>query len=103
MSIIANKTPTHEAVSGRAREIWIAAGRPEGQDLQHWLQAENELRSQAEKSEIPPRSENEFRGHVGPDAPKTTVGNGSGAPASTDAGTNIASRRNPAGSSGQFK
>jgi hypothetical protein len=103
MSIIENKTPSHEAVSERAREIWIAAGRPEGQDLQHWLQAENQLRSQAVKNEIPPRSENQFRGQTGPDAPQTSVGNGSSAPASTDAGANTASRRNPAGLSGQFK
>jgi hypothetical protein len=35
--------PTHQAISGRARTLWEAAGRPEGEDMNHWLQAEREL------------------------------------------------------------
>jgi hypothetical protein len=33
-----------EAVSRRAYELWEQDGRPEGRDLQHWLQAEQEVR-----------------------------------------------------------
>jgi hypothetical protein len=32
-----------EAVSRRAYELWENEGRPEGCDLRHWLQAEQEL------------------------------------------------------------
>jgi hypothetical protein len=32
-----------EAISHRAYEIWEREGRPEGCDLRHWLQAEQEL------------------------------------------------------------
>ena len=32
-----------EAVQRRAHELWQAAGYPEGQALEHWLQAEREL------------------------------------------------------------
>jgi hypothetical protein len=35
--------PTHEAISQRAYEIWIANGCPEGCDQEHWMQAELEL------------------------------------------------------------
>jgi hypothetical protein len=35
--------PSAEIVSRRAYEIWEQQGRPEGNDLQHWLQAEQEL------------------------------------------------------------
>jgi hypothetical protein len=32
-----------DAISRRAYELWEADGRPDGSDLQHWLQAEREL------------------------------------------------------------
>jgi hypothetical protein len=32
-----------EAVRARARELWEQHGRPEGRDLEFWLQAEREL------------------------------------------------------------
>lgn len=32
-----------ESISRRAYELWEQQGRPDGQDLQHWLQAEQEL------------------------------------------------------------
>jgi len=35
---------SHEDISKRAREIWEREGRPEGRDMEHWLQAEAELR-----------------------------------------------------------
>jgi hypothetical protein len=33
-----------EKIAARAYEIWQANGCPDGQDLEHWLQAERELR-----------------------------------------------------------
>lgn len=33
-----------EKVAARAYEIWLASGRPNGKDLEHWYQAERELR-----------------------------------------------------------
>lgn len=37
---------TSEQISERARQLWQQAGSPEGRDLEFWLAAENELRSQ---------------------------------------------------------
>ena len=37
------KSEQQEAVQRRAYELWQAAGYPEGQALEHWLQAEREL------------------------------------------------------------
>src|SRR3954471_10553632 len=34
-----------ETISRRAYELWEKDGRPEGSDLRHWLQAEQELRT----------------------------------------------------------
>ena len=35
--------PNSDMITQRAREIWKAAGCPEGRDLEYWLQAEAEL------------------------------------------------------------
>jgi hypothetical protein len=35
--------PSTEQIAARAHEIWEASGRPQGCDLNHWLQAEAEL------------------------------------------------------------
>jgi hypothetical protein len=43
---------THEEITQRAREIWERAGRPEGRDEEHWLQAEAELRQEKERSNL---------------------------------------------------
>jgi hypothetical protein len=37
--------PTPDQIATRAYEIWEAHGRPQGYDLNHWLQAEAELAS----------------------------------------------------------
>ena len=37
--------PSREQVSQRAYEIFVERGCPAGQDLDHWLEAESELRS----------------------------------------------------------
>jgi hypothetical protein len=36
--------PSYDAVSRRAFELWVQSGHQDGQDVQHWLQAEAELR-----------------------------------------------------------
>jgi hypothetical protein len=44
--------PSNEEISKRAREIWTQRGSPDGEDLDHWYQAERELleaRNTAEK------------------------------------------------------
>lgn len=35
--------PSHEAIAQRAQEIWLAAGKPSGRDLEIWLSAEQQL------------------------------------------------------------
>jgi Protein of unknown function (DUF2934) len=39
-------TPSEADIAERARALWKAAGRPEGQDLAFWLNAENKLRDE---------------------------------------------------------
>jgi len=41
-------TPTHEQIAARAYEIFIERGRPQGRDLDHWLEAEAQLRASAQ-------------------------------------------------------
>lgn len=36
-------SPSYEQIAQRAFEIWIAKGRPQGQDIENWKQAEGEL------------------------------------------------------------
>ena len=35
--------PLHEEIAPRAYEIWEKRGRPEGQAVEHWLEAESQL------------------------------------------------------------
>lgn len=48
------QTGEKQAIAGRAYHIWEREGRPQGQDLDHWLQAEREIavegRSKAQAS-----------------------------------------------------
>jgi hypothetical protein len=44
----------HDKVAMRAYEKWCKRGRPQGTDMQDWLEAEREL--QAEYSRMPPSS-----------------------------------------------
>lgn len=41
----------HDAISERARELWRTRGRPEGADVEIWLEAERDL---AKRGLIPP-------------------------------------------------
>ena len=43
-----SSTPTHEQIAARAYEIFIERGRPQGRDLDHWLEAEAQLRASAQ-------------------------------------------------------
>ena len=48
----------HDKIASRAYEIWVRKGKPHGQDLQNWTEAEAELRAEFASrpdSEPPPR------------------------------------------------
>src|SRR4051812_44434814 len=59
-----SQSPDADQVSRRAYEIWENEGRPDGNDLRHWLQAEQELQRgtqtseprEANRSSIPPNT-----------------------------------------------
>src|SRR3569832_200347 len=42
-----NSTPTHDEISAHAYQIYLREGCVEGRDMDHWLQAEAELRERA--------------------------------------------------------
>jgi hypothetical protein len=46
-----SSTPTHEQITRRAYEIFIERGQPEGRDLDHWLEAEKQLRAAGQSDE----------------------------------------------------
>ena len=46
-----HREPTHEEISARAQRLYELEGRPEGRAMQHWLQAETQLKTEVRKSE----------------------------------------------------
>jgi hypothetical protein len=38
----------YDDIAKRAYELWEKAGKPEGQETEHWLQAENEIMERRE-------------------------------------------------------
>jgi hypothetical protein len=40
--------PTNDQVAALAYAIWLDRGRPEGRDMEHWLEAERQLRGVVE-------------------------------------------------------
>src|SRR5438105_15718801 len=42
-----NSTPTHDEIAAQAYQIYLREGCPEGRELDHWRQAEGELRIRA--------------------------------------------------------
>ncbi len=38
--------PTHEQIAQRAHEIWVKNGGKHGDDQQHWLEAETQLKQE---------------------------------------------------------
>lgn len=60
-----------DAISRRAYELWEKEGRPEGSDLRHWLQAEQELGiGRADNGQRPDNS-NASRSEESNSAPRT--------------------------------
>ena len=43
----------HEKISMRAYEKWMQRGRPQGTELQDWLEAEAELRAEYNRTSFP--------------------------------------------------
>jgi hypothetical protein len=43
---------SRDEVAQRAYQLWEAAGRPSGRDLEHWLQAEKELLSASQQLRV---------------------------------------------------
>ena len=48
--------PLHEQIELRAYYIWLASGGGHGNDLQHWLQAEEDVRPHASTSIAGPKN-----------------------------------------------
>ncbi|HWC61385.1 MAG TPA: DUF2934 domain-containing protein [Verrucomicrobiae bacterium] len=48
-----SNTPTQEQIARRAYEIFIERGQPEGRDLEHWLEAERQLRAAGQSKNAP--------------------------------------------------
>jgi hypothetical protein len=49
LSQSANNPPlklTHEKIAMRAYEKWLKRGRPQGTEMQDWIEAENELKGE---------------------------------------------------------
>jgi Protein of unknown function (DUF2934) len=44
---------SHEEISHRAEQIWRNYGKPEGRDEEIWLEAESQLRSERQQSQVP--------------------------------------------------
>ncbi len=42
------REPTHDEIALCAMNLWEAEGRPQGRDLEHWLQAEARLRQRCQ-------------------------------------------------------
>jgi hypothetical protein len=42
------ENPAHDEISERAHAIWEERGRPDGRELEHWLDAERQLRQERE-------------------------------------------------------
>lgn len=40
--------PTNDQIAALAHAIWLDRGQPEGRDLEHWFEAERQLRGVAE-------------------------------------------------------
>jgi hypothetical protein len=62
--------PTNEDnIKPRAYELWDRRGRPEGYDLEFWLQAERELKSEEENGERTRANDETLRSGSGSDGP----------------------------------
>ena len=50
---IKDKQITHDEISQRAYEIFVERGCPEGRDMEHWLEAEAQLRAGTASPSMP--------------------------------------------------
>lgn len=50
----ADPQPTNDQIAARARRIWQERGSPGGRDLEHWLEAERQLRDELASHAHPP-------------------------------------------------
>jgi hypothetical protein len=48
-----SSNPTQDQIARRAYEIFIERGQPEGRDLEHWLEAEKQLRATSQSKSAP--------------------------------------------------
>jgi hypothetical protein len=46
----------YDDIAKRAYELWEKAGKPEGQETEHWLQAENEVAQRGESKGVMKRA-----------------------------------------------
>ena len=55
--------PTQEEIAQRAYEIFVQRGRPQGRDLEHWLEAEAQLVAsrQCETEQVPQQKSGNIR------------------------------------------
>jgi hypothetical protein len=44
--VVVQPGPTHDQISDRAKALWEQKGRPENKDLEIWLEAEAQLRTE---------------------------------------------------------
>jgi hypothetical protein len=86
--------PSHEAIAARAKEIWSAEGNPDGRHLDHWLQAEKELRGGAGPASSAQRNEDRSNGEEATTRATGTPGRAAGTPRDAD--------RQPAKAGGQL-
>ena len=56
--------PNTEALQLRSYSIWENEGRPHGRDMDHWLQAEAELATEAAKAPKPKKTKSTKPGKV---------------------------------------
>jgi len=91
--------PPRDAVEKRAREIWEQRGRPDGQELDHWYQAESELLEMRNKVEkIDPAIKPAPSGNPAPVAAKPAPAASSAPKAAPPAPKPAAAGSPPAGS-----
>lgn len=51
---LADPQPSNDQIAERARRIWQERGSPGGRDLEHWLEAERQLRDEIAATSRPP-------------------------------------------------
>lgn len=110
-SISSRNDSSSDAVSRRAYEIWEREGRPEGCDLRHWLQAEQELgaepsenrnatassaRTENHANRASPPTQNRVTASVAPARDTKRAGSGTTPPTGERTGTGAVSGQNVA-------